>query len=98
MSLSCFLTTIVKRIDSVWLQFWMQVLKTFSSRPCALFFVAKATQDASTNRDREFAENLDGMLQDPDFDIRWNVPIEYTGSSPEPATTYQPPNASSASA
>ena len=62
----------------------------------ALFFVAKVAQDASSDRDREFSENLDGMLQDPDYDIRWNVPIEYTGSLPEP-TTSQPPAASSAS-
>ena len=63
----------------------------------ALFFVAKVAQDASTNRDREFAENLDGMLQDPEYDIRWNVPIEFTGISPEPTTTSQPTAASSAS-
>ena len=46
------------------------------------------------DRDREFAENLDGMLQDPDYDIRWNVPIEYTGRSlpaePTTTTTSQP--------
>lgn len=77
----------------------MQVLKLFLPI-YALFFVANVPQDASTDRDREFAENLDGMLQDPDYDIRWNVPIEYTGSLPqaaEPTTTSQPPAASSAS-
>jgi len=55
-------------------------------------------QDASTDRDREFAENLDGMLQDPDYDIRWNVPIEHTGSlpaQPTTATSSQPPAAAS---
>jgi len=55
-------------------------------------------QDAATNRDREFSENLDGMLQDPDYDIRWNVPIIYTGNSRAPAsTTTQPPAAPNAS-
>ena len=59
----------------------------------------KVPQDASTDRDREFAENLDGMLQDPDYDIRWNVPIEHTGSlSAEPTTTSSQPPAAASSA
>lgn len=58
----------------------------------------RIVQDADTNRDREFSENLDGMLQDPDYDIRWNVPIVYTGTSRAPAsTTTQPPAAPNAS-
>jgi len=69
------------------------VLKFESSNQRHFFWM----QDAATNRDREFSENLNGMLQDPDYDIRWNVPIEYTGGLPEPITSQPPAAASSAS-
>lgn len=68
------------------------VLKFSSSNQRHFFWM----QDASAARDREFSQNLDGMLQDPDYDIRWNVPIVYTGTSPA-STPAQPPAISSAS-
>jgi len=64
------------------------VLKFSSSNQRHFFWM----QDAATNRDHEFSENLDGMLQDPDYDIRWNVPITYSG--PPLTTTQSPSNAS----
>ena len=69
---------------------------TYSLLPICPFFPAKVVQDASAARDHEFSQNLHGMLQDPDYDIRWNVPIVYTGTSPA-LTPAQPPAASSAS-
>jgi len=43
-------------------------------------------QDASTARDVEFAENLNGLLQDPEYDMRWNIPIASTGPQASTST------------
>lgn len=50
-------------------------------------------QDASPDRDVEFATNVDGLLQDPDYDLQWNVP---STTAPQASTsTAAVPQASS---
>ena len=43
-------------------------------------------QDASSDRDAEFIENLNGLLQDPDYDLRWTIPITLT-SQPQASSS-----------
>jgi len=43
-------------------------------------------QDASPDRDVEFATNVNGRLQDPDYDLQWNVPITST-TAPQASTS-----------
>ena len=37
-------------------------------------------QNAASQRDEEFAKNLNGLLQDPDYELEWNVEIEDTSA------------------
>jgi hypothetical protein len=64
------------------------VLKFSSSNQRHFFWM----QDTSSARDAEFTENVNGLLQDPEFDLRWNIPI--TSTTPEASTSAaasQPP-------
>jgi hypothetical protein len=60
------------------------VLKFSSSNQRHFFWL----QDASASRDSEFIENLNGLLRDPDYDLRWTVPIGVT--APGQSTLSQP--------
>lgn len=52
------------------------VLKFSSSNQRHFFWM----QNAASQRDEEFANNLNGLLQDPDYDLEWNVEIEDTSA------------------
>jgi len=72
------------------------VLKFSSSNQRHFFWM----QDASSARDDEFTSNVNGLLQDPEYDIRWNVPV---GSAAHPqastsAAATQPAESSAATA
>jgi 26S proteasome regulatory subunit N13 len=54
---------------------------TYSTNQLVLIVVY---QDASSSRDSEFIENLNGLLQDPDYDLRWTIPI--TSAQPAAST------------
>ncbi|KIK07968.1 hypothetical protein K443DRAFT_672850 [Laccaria amethystina LaAM-08-1] len=58
------------------------VLKFSSSNQRHFFWM----QDASPDRDVEFATNVNGLLQDPDYDLQWNVPITST-TAPQASTS-----------
>ncbi|KAF5315078.1 hypothetical protein D9619_007295 [Psilocybe cf. subviscida] len=47
------------------------VLKFSSSNQRHFFWM----QDASDARDAEFVANVNGLLEDPDYDCQWNVPV-----------------------
>ncbi|KAF9046334.1 proteasome complex subunit Rpn13 ubiquitin receptor-domain-containing protein [Panaeolus papilionaceus] len=68
----------------------VHVLKFSSSNQRHFFWF----QDANSNRDAEFTENLNGLLQDPDYDVQWRIPIERVNAS---ATSASQPAASSSS-
>ncbi|KAF9565686.1 adhesion regulating molecule [Agrocybe pediades] len=57
------------------------VLKFSSSNQRHFFWL----QDASSARDAEFTENVNGLLQNPEFDVRWGVPISST--APQASTS-----------
>ncbi|KAF8194256.1 proteasome complex subunit Rpn13 ubiquitin receptor-domain-containing protein [Pholiota molesta] len=57
------------------------VLKFSSSNQRHFFWM----QDASDSRDAEFISNVNGLLMDPEFDMRWNVPI--TSTAPQASTS-----------
>ncbi|KAF8908918.1 proteasome complex subunit Rpn13 ubiquitin receptor-domain-containing protein [Gymnopilus junonius] len=66
------------------------VLKFSSSNQRHFFWL----QDASSARDEEFTENVNGLLRDPEFDLRWNVPIastapEASAARPSGTSTFQ---------
>ncbi|KDR82733.1 hypothetical protein GALMADRAFT_238237 [Galerina marginata CBS 339.88] len=70
------------------------VLKFSSSNQRHFFWM----QDASPARDAEFTENVNGLLQDPDFDLRWNIPISSGGPEASTSTAATQPSASSSTA
>ncbi|KAF8964214.1 proteasome complex subunit Rpn13 ubiquitin receptor-domain-containing protein [Flammula alnicola] len=57
------------------------VLKFSSSNQRHFFWM----QDASDARDAEFTTNVNGLLQDPEYDVQWNIPIAST--APPQAST-----------
>ncbi|KAJ2935162.1 hypothetical protein H1R20_g1928, partial [Candolleomyces eurysporus] len=59
------------------------VLKFSSSNQRHFFWM----QDASSSRDEEFANNVNGVLQDPDYDLVWGSSAG--SSSAVPASTSQ---------
>ncbi|KAF9481179.1 adhesion regulating molecule [Pholiota conissans] len=70
------------------------VLKFSSSNQRHFFWM----QDASDSRDAEFISNVNGLLMDPEYDMRWNIPI--TSTAPQASTSTaatQPAAAASAS-
>ncbi|PFH53947.1 hypothetical protein AMATHDRAFT_136103 [Amanita thiersii Skay4041] len=60
------------------------VLKFSSSNQRHFFWM----QDASSARDEEFANNLNGMLQDPDYRLVWNTNL--SNSQPQASTSARP--------
>ncbi|KIM43390.1 hypothetical protein M413DRAFT_444214 [Hebeloma cylindrosporum] len=58
------------------------VLKFSSSNQRHFFWL----QDASTARDEEFTSNVNGLLQDPEYDLQWNVPIS-SAAHPQASTS-----------
>ncbi|KAH6912538.1 proteasome complex subunit Rpn13 ubiquitin receptor-domain-containing protein [Coprinopsis sp. MPI-PUGE-AT-0042] len=52
------------------------VLKFSSSNQRHFFWM----QNAASQRDEEFAKNLNGLLQDPDYELEWNVEIQDTSA------------------
>jgi len=70
------------------------VLKFSSSNQRHFFWM----QDASSARDAAFTENVNGLLQDPDFDLRWNIPIASTAPEASTSTAATQPPASSSTA
>ena len=52
-------------------------------------------QDGSPDRDVEFATNVNGLLQDPDYDLQWNAPTTSTTASQASTSTAAVPQASS---
>ena len=52
-------------------------------------------QDGSPDRDVEFATNVNGLLQDPDYDLQWNVPTTSTTAPQASTSTAAVPQASS---
>ncbi|CAA7261356.1 unnamed protein product [Cyclocybe aegerita] len=68
------------------------VLKFSSSNQRHFFWM----QDASSARDAEFAENVNGLLQDPEYDMRWSDPsASAAGPQASTSTTAQPAESSS---
>jgi len=57
------------------------VLKFSSSNQRHFFWM----QDADTSRDREFVDNVNRLLADPDEDLVWAPPQPSTSSAPTPA-------------
>ncbi|PPR00199.1 hypothetical protein CVT24_004902 [Panaeolus cyanescens] len=75
----------------------VHVLKFSSSNQRHFFWF----QDADASRDAEFTQNLNGLLQDPDYDVQWRIPIERVdrvdpiGSSGGTITAFRPSTSSS---
>jgi hypothetical protein len=71
----------------------MYVLKFSSSNQRHFFWM----QDASPQRDDEFANNVNGLLQDMDYTPVWNTNTNDSGDSSQPqASTSQAPSSSGA--
>ncbi|KAF8158332.1 proteasome complex subunit Rpn13 ubiquitin receptor-domain-containing protein [Crassisporium funariophilum] len=67
------------------------VLKFSSSNQRHFFWM----QDASSDRDTEFALNVNGLLQDPEYDCVWNIPITSSTQRASSSTAAQPAASSS---
>lgn len=52
-------------------------------------------QDGSPDRDVEFATNVNGLLQDPDYDLQWNAPTTSATASQASTSTAAVPQAPS---
>lgn len=66
----------------------MQVLLHLYMNPFAN--LSTYPQDISSARDSEFAENLNGLLQDPNYELRWGSPAASGAEASTSAAVSQP--------